>query len=149
MDPEFQNATLDDMPVLLEYMHEYYVFDNLDFEEEPARDALTKLISDPSLGSVWLVYSAGEAVGYVVLTYGFSLEFGGRDAFIDELFIQESHRGRGVGTKTIEFAASEAKSAGVNAVHLEVAHRNEGARRVYRSLGFKERDGFMLMSKSV
>ncbi len=37
----------------------------------------------------------GTAAGYAALTFGFSLEVGGRDAFIDELFLIEAARGKG------------------------------------------------------
>ena len=34
--------------------------------------------------------AAGKAVGYAAVTFGYSLEFGGRDAFLDEFFLSET-----------------------------------------------------------
>jgi hypothetical protein len=40
-------------------------------------------------------------MGYVGLTLGYSLEFEGRDAFIDELYFQEPFHGQGIGAKAL------------------------------------------------
>jgi GNAT superfamily N-acetyltransferase len=44
-----------------------------------------------------------ETIGYIVLTLGDSLEYHGRDAFVDEIYIRESHRGKGIGAQAIKF----------------------------------------------
>ncbi len=55
-----------------------------------ARGALEVLVGDETLGRVWVICAAGAAIGYVVLTLGYSLEYGGRDACIDELYVREA-----------------------------------------------------------
>jgi len=55
------------------------------FDEAAVRIALTQLLADQSLGRVWLICIDERPVGYVVLTFGFSLESRGRDALIDEI----------------------------------------------------------------
>jgi hypothetical protein len=98
MEPSFRNATEADADLLLAMMREYYAFDHHPFDLENARSALTGLLRDPALGRIWLVCAGESVVGYIVLTLGYSLELLGRDAFVDELFLLESHRGR-VGTQ--------------------------------------------------
>ncbi len=47
---------------------------------------------------MWLIRHGGQTVGYVVLTFDYGLEYGGREMFIDELYVRASHRavsGRG------------------------------------------------------
>ena len=60
------------------------------------------------------------AIGYLVLTIGYSLERGGRDAFIDELYVRAERRGRGLGALAVATAEAAARRLGVRAVHLEV-----------------------------
>ena len=98
------------------------------------------------MGSVWAVVSEGEWIGYAAMTYGYSIEFGGRDAFIDELFIREKHRGRGIGTAVLAQLEAHAREAGICALHLEVDRHNPIARALYGKLGFKVREKFSLMS---
>ncbi|MGF1642035.1 MAG: GNAT family N-acetyltransferase [Thiotrichales bacterium] len=95
----------------------------------------------------WLICLGQRPIGYVVLDFGYTIEFGGRDAFIDELFLEEARRGFGYGRAALEVLVSEAAALGIKALHLEVAHSNEPARRLYRTLGFDDRTRFSLMSK--
>jgi ribosomal protein S18 acetylase RimI-like enzyme len=88
----------------------------------------------------------GTPAGYLVLTWGYSLEFHGRDAFIDELYVAPAHRGVGVGRDAVAFAETACREHGAGAVHLEVELDNERAHGLYRRSGFAER-GLRLMTK--
>ena len=95
-----------------------------------------------------MIEADGGPVGYVVLTLGFSLEFHGRDAFVDEIYIRAQYRGRGIGGKALAFAEGACRSLGVRALHLEVERKNTAAQAVYRKVGFKDHDRY-LMTKYV
>lgn len=140
-------AIPDDMPLLLSYMRGYYEHDRIALDEEAARTALERPIRDREVGRVWLIEESGRPVGYVVALFGWSLEFHGRDAFLDELFIDPQFRGSGTGTRAMALVESELRAAGVRAMHLEVERSNTGAQRFYSSLGFGDRSRFFMMSK--
>jgi GNAT superfamily N-acetyltransferase len=144
METTFTVATLDDIPTLLQFMREYYEFDHLPFDERVARTALERMVGDDTLGCVWLIRYTGEAIGYLVLTLGYSLEYGGRDAFVDEVYIRSTHRGKGIGTAALTFAEEQCRVLGVRALHLEVERTNTNAYGVYRNFGFVDHDRFML-----
>ncbi len=91
---------------------------------------------------------AETPVGYIVLTFGYSLEFLGRDAFIDEFFLLPSHRGRGWGKKTLAFVEEQARHNHVRAIHLETVRTNDDAKRLYSKTGFVDRNHY-LMSKRI
>jgi diamine N-acetyltransferase len=146
MPPCFRIATDSDADLLLPMMREYYAFDHHPFDLEKARTAVKGLLRQPALGRVWLICDAENVVGYLVLTFGYSLELLGRDAFVDEFFLVESHRGQGWGRQTMEFVEQAARALGVHAIHLEVTRHNEGANQFYPKLGFEDR-GHHLMSK--
>jgi diamine N-acetyltransferase len=144
--PEICAAVENDLDILLSLMRQYYAFDGHAFELSRARPALLALLRDSSLGRVWLIRDRGTVAGYVVLAFGYSLEYVGRDAFIDELFLKEEFRGRGWGRFTLEFVENAARELGVRSIHLEVTRKNTHALNVYRKLGFLDHDHF-LMSK--
>ncbi len=148
MDPRFRVAKESDAPLLLEFMRQYYAFDRHAFDEPKARAALLTFLRDSTLGLAWLIFDQQSdqqtPVGYIVLTLGYSLEFLGRDAFIDEFFLIESHRSRGWGRKTMEFVEDYACSQGVRAIHLEVVHSNRSALEVYRKLGFYDHEHHLM-----
>jgi GNAT superfamily N-acetyltransferase len=97
-------------------------------------------LADPSLGSVWLVERGGVAVGYAVLTFGYSLEFSGRFALLDELFILAPYRSQGLGRQILERLEDVCRDLGLTALRLEVARTNQGARRLYEKAGFEAHD---------
>jgi ribosomal protein S18 acetylase RimI-like enzyme len=59
------------------------------------------------------------AVGYVVITLGYSIEYGGRDGFIDDLYLVPE------------------PALGIGTLHLEVETGNDYASRLYRRAGFE------------
>jgi ribosomal protein S18 acetylase RimI-like enzyme len=143
----FSIAAHADIETLLQFMREYYEFDHLPFDAHIARPALEKLLSDNSLGRVWLIHLRGEAIGYIVLTLGYSLEYGGRDAFIDEVYIRANHRGRGIGQSALTFAEDECRALGVRALHLEVERANTNAHGLYRKAGFVDHDRYLMTKR--
>ena len=146
MDITLQRAELAEVPLLLELMQSYYAFEGINYVEDTATQALTELISSDQLGRAWLIHLEGKDVGYIVLTFGYSLEMGGRDAFIDELFLIETVRGKGIGKRIIKLIQAEARRLGIHALHLEVGRENERAQRVYGAAGFQARRNFFLMT---
>ena len=101
---------------------------------------------DHTLGRVWLITTEKEAIGYIVVTFGYSLEYHGRDAFIDEFFVTASHRNRGVGTKAMQFVLDHCSDLGIHALHLEVERSNAAGQALYQNVGFEEHDR-QLMTK--
>jgi GNAT superfamily N-acetyltransferase len=97
--------------------------------------ALARLLADPSLGAVWNVMQGGVAVGYAIVTFGYDLEFAGRDAWLTEMWIEPPHRGRGAGTAALALVSDAARALDVRALHLQVRPDNP-ARRVYERAGF-------------
>ncbi len=148
METAFRIAERADSETLLEFMREYYEFDHLPFDGQVARAALAGILEDASLGRIWLICYDGEAVGYLVLTLGYSLEYGGRDAFVDEVYIRASHRGRGIGQSALTFAEDVCRALGVRALHLEVERANTSAHELYRKAGFVDHDRY-LMTKQI
>lgn len=134
-----------DLEPLLEMMRELYLHDGTTpFDAAWHRASLAPLLADGSLGRVWVARAGGEPAGYLVVTFGYSLEFGGRDAFVDELYLREGFRGAGLGRAAIATAMEACREAGVRALHLEVERTNVAAQGFYRRLGFHDHDRYLL-----
>jgi len=132
-DPIFKSATSDDVETLIVMMRDLYAHDGLaPLDEVVARRALLGVIGDGTLGRVFLILLANEVAGYAVLTFGYSLEFHGRDAFVDEIYLRAEYRGLGVGKRALQFLTEVCAAEGVNALHLEVERENTSAQTVYR-----------------
>jgi GNAT superfamily N-acetyltransferase len=144
METTFKIADNSDRETLMEFIREFCELDHHPFDDSTIRVALTKILDDDALGRVWLIQDGTEAIGYIVLTFGYSLEYRGRDAFIDEFYIRESHRMQGVGTKTIQFVEGVCPSLEIQALHLEVERENTRAQRLYRKVGFDQQDSYLM-----
>ena len=87
-----------------------------------------------------------KPTGHVILTLGYSFEFRGRDAFIDELYVEPEFRRMGLGRRAMEFVEEKARAMDVNALHLEVDQGNDPAMELYRCTGYADH-GRHLMTK--
>src|SRR5258708_39399779 len=122
-----REAALQDEPELLRMMRLLDEQESalIKFDETALSAAFRQFLALPAFGRVWLLCEGSKTVGYVVLTVGFSFEFRGHDAFIDELYIDAPYRRRGYGRRGLAFAEERAREMGVNASHLEVDKGND------------------------
>lgn len=114
------------------------------FREPAVGEVLRRFLADPGLGEAWVLRDGALVAGYVVLTFGFSFEYHGRDAFIDELYIEPAYRRQGLGRRAMQFIAERARERGVNAIHLEVDEGNIAAEELYRSVGYEDQSRFLM-----
>lgn len=141
---DFRPATYADVDVIMSFRRQLYANDEIPPDQMAARAALEDLLATPAFGSVWLIVRDGDPVGYLVITHSYSIEFRGRDAFIDELFIHEKARGQGIGTMALRFAETHCRALGIHAVHLEVDRDNIAAQRFYRRGGFQDHERYLM-----
>lgn len=97
----------------------------------------------------WLARRASgdQAVGYIILTLGFSIEHGGRDGFIDELYVIPEMRGLGIARRLMDTAEDAARALGVGTLHLEVENRNKTAQSLYKKAGWRDTHRKLLSKK--
>lgn len=143
----FRRADEADLDVLVELMGAFYAGEGYPFAEAEARPAMRELVREPRHGGVWLAELDGRAVGYLAVALGYSLEFRGRDAFVDELFIEAAHRGRGLGSEALEVAERFCRESGVRALHLEVERENPKAQELYRRSGYSDHDRYLMTKR--
>jgi GNAT superfamily N-acetyltransferase len=142
-------ATRQDLSRLFEWRRQMWRADALQSSDAArAEVAMASLIDDRTAGRLWVIHNDAHPVGFVVLVFSFSVEFGGRVAFIDELFIDERFRNIGIGRRAVELVIQEARQLGVRNLLLEVNDQNLPARSIYERCGFTDRK-YRLMTKSL
>jgi ribosomal protein S18 acetylase RimI-like enzyme len=130
-------ARASDSSALLEMMADFSVGEGIAPDPRRLRTAVQRLLREHDLGRVWLIVEAGEAVGYAVLTFGYDLEFMGRDAFLTELYVRKDLRGRGIGRRALALVEGQAVRLHARAVHLMVRAENIRAFTLYASAGYE------------
>jgi ribosomal protein S18 acetylase RimI-like enzyme len=131
-----RRATEADIPAILVMMQDFNAIEAIDFDRDAFAPRLRQLLGDPRLGGLLLFTVDDVTAGYAVVTYGFDLEYGGRDAFLTELYVVAARRGQGVGKEALAAAESFARAGGAHALHLLVRHDNTPARALYDVAGF-------------
>ena len=127
----------------------FHAEEGISSTEESRIAALTPLLEGSPYGAIYIIGPARAPIGYVVICFGWSVEFGGLDAIVDELFVRPSVRGRGIATEALISLPNALSAFGLRAIHLEVDRENEAAVKLYRRSGFQTRERYMFMSREL
>lgn len=142
---EIKSIRLEELPILLNLMRAMQEEDpwSVPFEEDQVRETLKNLLANREFGQGWFVAEGQQIIGYIVMAFDYSLEYGGRNAWVDEFYIEKNSRGRGIGAQVLDFFERTAQEAGATAVHLEV---NQGNKAIdpYRRRGFEDHHRYLM-----
>ena len=133
-----REATADDVPVLVGLMADFYAESGYELDREHAAGAFAAILQDERLGHVWLLQAGQEDVGHVVITLKYAMEYGGRVACLDDLYVRKEWRNRGVSSAALGEVRRFCEESGIRAMTVEVGFQNGAAQTVYRRVGFAE-----------
>jgi ribosomal protein S18 acetylase RimI-like enzyme len=114
---------------------------------ERRRSGLIPLLDGIPHGCAYLIGPPRTPIGYVVITFTWSVEFGGLDGTIDEIYIRPGVRGRGIASEALVALPRALSGGGMRMIHLEVDKRNSAALKLYRRAGFVLNENYLFMSK--
>lgn len=146
------NLTLakpDDIDRVMRLVGDFHTEEGIAQDDATRRAALMPLLEGSPHGAVYLIGPGRAPIGYVIVSFGWSVEFGGMDGFVDEVYIRPGVRGRGIGSEVLQALPKALAGAGLRALHLEVDRENEKARALYQKLHFQPRERYMLMSRKL
>lgn len=130
------------LPMVIAFQEEL----GIDLDPDARNAGLAPLLDGSPHGVAYLIGPQRAPIGYVVISFGWSLEFGGMDGFVDEIYIRPGVRGRGIGSEVLTSLPKALAAAGLKALHLEVRRDDEKTRRLYKRLRFRPREDYMLMT---
>jgi ribosomal protein S18 acetylase RimI-like enzyme len=134
---QIRPATVDDVDALLPMIRELFRDESIAWDVERTRVGLAKLLGDAELGRVLIAKHGRFVCGYAIVTWGYDLEFAGRDCFLTDIFVVPELRAQGVGARLLAAIEQAAREAGAGALHLQVRADNPDARRLYERAGFQ------------
>ncbi len=133
-----RRATPEDLPAMMPLMERFNDAEHIPWEEARFERGMGKVLATPSLGFVLVALDGAQRLaGYTLCTFGYDLEFEGRDAYITELYIEPHARRLGLGRTLLREACAQARFEGAHAVHLMVTLNNAPAVGLYQSEGFR------------
>ncbi len=93
--------------------------------------------ADPRLGFFILARLGTHVVGVACVSYCWTLEHGGKSAWLDELYVLPEYRSQGFGSALIDAVVQEAIAQGCAAIDLEVDIEHRQAEQLYQRYGFE------------
>jgi ribosomal protein S18 acetylase RimI-like enzyme len=138
MSRRLQLLAAGDAASVLPMMRRFYRHFRYPFSLRKQGAAFRRLLCEPALGRAWRIEEGGVVAGYAILVFGWSIEYGGRVAMLDELFIESSHRNRGLGAWTLRRIRVAARKLDVRQLLLEVEADNLRGQALYRRLGYRD-----------
>ncbi len=140
-------ARPEDAPRVLTLVAAFHAELGIDSDDTSRQAGIGPLLDGSPHGVVYLMGPQRAPIGYVVISFGWSVEFGGMDGFLDEIYVRPGVRGRGIGSEVLAQLAKALSTAGMKALHLEVRKEDQKTRRFYEKLHFAARDGYVLMTR--
>lgn len=147
MSTSLHLCTPDDAQRLQSLVAAFHTEFQIERDEAQQEAALAPLLDGSPHGAVWLLGLPRAPVGYVVVTFGWSLELGGLDGTISELYVRPAVRKRGIASEALNALSKTLAASGLKALHLTVDDTNESAQRFFRRNHYEHRDGLVAMSR--
>lgn len=133
---QFKPLQTSDIETIVPMMVEFYAIDNYPIDVSISKELFLEFLENKHLGRAYFISENGEILGYIILTFVFSFEYKGTIAFLDELYIFEKARGKGLGKLALDFIHKEAVSLDLKIIYLEIEGHNEIAQKLYLSKDF-------------
>jgi len=133
---EIKLATPDQREIIIEMINELWAYDNIAVDRDNINRAVDLIFSQPGLAEIHLLYEGDEVAGYFTLVPSFGIEYGGLCVVLDELFVREPFRRRGLGREIINFVLNRCREQGWLVIEAMANEENEVARYFYGSHGF-------------
>ncbi len=134
---------------LVSLVEAFHVEAGIASTEDCRRAGVVPLLDGIPHGCAYLIGPPRAPIGYIVICFGWSVEFAGLDAIVDELYIRPGVRGRGIATEALTALPRALGSFGLRAIHLEVDKDNAAAIKLYHRAGFQARDKYMFMTRTL
>ena len=145
-DITIRRATPADLDDLVTLTGEYCLADGHPVDPDLARRGFAPLLDDDDHGTVLIAHDATIALGYAVVCWSWSIEIGGVEVVLDEIYTRP--KGTGLGSRLITAIEDECRRRGVLRIFLETERPNARARQLYARHGYTEDDSIW-MSKTL
>ncbi len=143
MDIQFRSCTEADLLMVQNHVLSLYREEPnyLEMTPEKIQNTFQEFTLRPEKGRIIVFDIDNTIVGYAILVFFWSNEFGGDVIEVDELFVQSDYRNRGIG-RTFLQSLEETWQGRAVALALQTTPTNERAIAFYQRLGFSVSQNF-------
>jgi GNAT superfamily N-acetyltransferase len=142
-------ATKADVPLILSFVRKLAEYEKLSHEVVATEEGLVEgLFGARPMAEVLLAYWADEPVGFALYFHNFSTFVGKPGIYLEDLFVEPAHRGRGIGKALLARVARIAQDRGCGRLEWAVLDWNQPAIDFYRTLGAVAKDEWTIFRLS-
>ena len=142
-------AAQSDVPLILSFIRKLAEYEKLAHEFAATEDGLREaLFGERPYAEVVLAYVDGAPAGFALFFHNFSTFWGRPGIYLEDLFVDPEHRGKGAGKALLAHVAKMAVERGCSHLQWAVLDWNEPSIRFYKSLGAKPKDEWTLFRLS-
>jgi GNAT superfamily N-acetyltransferase len=129
-------ATEADIELLFGFIRKLAEYGDLaDEVSATADDVRAALFGAKPIAEAVLAYWGSQPVGFALYSYTFSSFVGKKGIFIEDLYVEQSHRNKGIGKELLRYMARLGRTLGCGRIEWAVLNWNERAMEFYQDLG--------------
>ena len=134
---KIRNISADDKKIFMDMMRKFYTSEAVitNGSEKIFAANFENCVGGSNFVEGYIFSVEEKIIGYGILAKSYSTEFGGECIWIEDIFIESAYRGRGYGSKFIEYVKAKYPN---KIFRLETEKENFGALDLYKKFGFKE-----------
>ena len=138
MNINFRVCNKSDLEIVREYVISLYQEDppGMEMNAEKFDRTFWEFTNKPDKGRIVVFKRDNLVVGYAIIVFYWSNEYGGDFIEVDELFTHQDYRGNGIATAFFEWLEQTWHQKAV-ALSIQVTPANNRATYFYQRLGFK------------
>ena len=137
-----RRATRGDEARILDLMSGFCQSEGKTFDRDLARAGLVPLLKSDKHGTVLVAEHDNGLAAYAVICWSWSVEIGGPEACLDEIYVAK--RGQGIGSTLISAVRDSCVAHGMRRIFLETESVNERARQLYGRHGYEQEDSIWM-----
>lgn len=135
-DFEIRPATEGDAPLILSFIRKLAVYEKLAHKAPVTEETLREtLFGERRYAEVVIGYHLGEPVGFALFFHNYSTFLGRPGVYLEDLFVDEEHRGKGFGKALLAYLARLTKERNCGRLEWAVLNWNEPSINFYKALG--------------
>jgi GNAT superfamily N-acetyltransferase len=138
-----------DTPVILKFIRDLAEYEKLSHQVVATEEGIRDHVFGPNpVAEVLLAYWDSQPVGFALFFRNFSTFLGRAGIYLEDLFVEPAHRGKGIGKALLGRLAEIAVERGYGRVEWAVLDWNAPSIDFYRSLGAVPKDDWIIYQLS-
>jgi len=139
-DLDVRFAVESDSALLLDFIKRLAAYEKKFGQVVATVSDIKKALFENKYAEAIIAYYNDEPVGFAVFFHNFSTFMGKSGIYIEDLYVDEKSRGRGIGSRMLSFIADLAIKRGCAVLEFSVLKWNKPSIRFYKNLGAEEKN---------